>query len=188
MHTRLIPLVLTTALLLSLGVFAGCGDDDEDGNGGGNGAELTLDEYFDEYLRLKTDTEAKSDDAEAKLDEEPASAEEAADLFGEAIAEFVDIAKDARDGLNGLNPPSEVADLHSDFISVWEEGIDALEALESDIEGLDSPEDLLDLLPQIEEDFGSLDGNTEQVCLDLQAVADENDIDVDLECGEDEEE
>ena len=177
MKVRLIlPAAAAAALTLLVALAPACG--------GGDGGGSTLEEYVQEFQRIKDDAESQSDAVEARLDQEPASAEDALELFSAAIGSFVDIATGVAQDLNGIEPPSEVSALHDDLVAAWAEGVDALEQLQADVEGLESPEDFLTLVPQIEEDFGALDDKTEQVCLDLQDVADKNNIDIDLECGD----
>ena len=191
MSIRLLPLVLTAALVLSLGAVVGCGGDDEDGNGdNGPATQLTLEEYFQEIEQIRADSEEEANAVEDRLDQESETletADQAIDLFDEAITDFLVIAVGVGDDLDAIQPPSEVSSLHDDFVAAWNDGVDALESLQSDLDGVESEEDLLDLLPLIEEEFGSLGDTTEQICLDLQAVADEGNIDVDLGCEGDEE-
>src|SRR3989304_3931658 len=115
MKVRLIlPAAAAAALTLLVALAPACG--------GGDGGGSTLEEYVQEFQRIKDDAESQSDAVEARLDQEPASAEDALELFSAAIGSFVDIATGGAPDLNGIEPPSEVSALHDDLVAAWAEG------------------------------------------------------------------
>lgn len=188
MNKRLIPLALTAALLLSLGaVVTACGDDDGDGNGGA----LTLDEYFEKAAESKAESEARADEVQASADEELAAVEsidDAVEVFGNLIDDFVDATRQTLEDLDALEPPSEVEDLHNELVAIFQAGANALEGYAAELEeGIDLA-DFEAFGQDIETEFSALSTQSEVVCLQMQDIADENSIDVDLECGEDDEE
>jgi hypothetical protein len=191
MRTRFIPLALTAVLLLSLGaVVAACGGSDEDGNGGngGNGGTLTLEEYFNKVADLQADNDKKSDEVQAKLQEDLDAAEspqEAIDVFGNLIDELATVVRESHDALDELQAPSEVQDLHKQLVAVFSVAAGSLDDFAAEFdEGIELT-DLEDFGNRVETEFSSLGNQVEVVCVQLQDVADENNIDVDLACGQD---
>lgn len=155
-----------------------------------NGGALTLEEYFNEIADLKAENDKQADEVQARVEEDLASVEspeEAIEVFGDLIGGFSDVVSGSRDSLDALQPPSEVEDLHDELVAVYRVAADTLEDLAAELdEGIELA-DFEDFGGRVEAEFSSLGTQSEVVCLQLQDIADENSIDVDLECGGDDE-
>ena len=183
MGRRLIPLALVAALLLSLAaVAAACGGDDDDGggNGGGNGgAELTLEEYFQELQDLAVEFDERGTEVGDKFDDPSVETDE--DAIN-ATRDFLDgslvVLTDFVDGLEGLNPPAEVQEEHDAAVTAGQAMVTLFEGLVEDAADAESAADLESLFEPLmnEEAFSA-------ACIDLQAAADEAGIHIDLRCG-----
>ncbi len=189
MKARLVPLALTAALLLSLGmVGAACGGGDEDGNGNGNGGgALTLEEYFNQMSDLKAENDKQANEVQAHVEEDLAAAEspeDAIEVFSNLIDDFSDVVSGSRDSLEAIEPPSEVEDLHNEMVAVFRTAADALGDLAAELDEGVELTDLQKIGDDLESEFTSLSTQSEVVCRQLQDIADENSIDVDLECGQ----
>lgn len=186
MKAGLVPLVLGAVLVLSLGVSTNaCGGDEEDN---ANGGALTLEEYFEKAAELKAESEERADAAEASADEDLAAVEsvdDAVEVFGNLIDEFVDAAQETYQDLDALDPPSEVEDLHNELVAIFRLGADTLEDFAAELDEDIGLVELKKIGEDIEAEFTSLSTQSEVVCLRLQDIADDNDIDFDLECRDD---
>ena len=171
MPARLITLSLGIVLLGA--IAAACG-------GGGDGEALTLEEYF-QRLDVLVDSVAESsqslgDDASADLDPS-ASLEEQIEASRSFLSAFAASIATFLDDIRDIDPPAEVEDAHDAFV---EAAGDFVESSEDLIGQLDDVASLADFGVV----FAAFDelGDPEEACLDLQAIADENSIAVDLNC------
>jgi regulator of protease activity HflC (stomatin/prohibitin superfamily) len=171
--------VFIAALLLALGSMAGaCGDDDE----------LTLEEYFQQMDTLAADFEDEID----RLGEEFQEAADEAETEEEVIDDFHDFSdsltelfEDFVADVEGIDPPSEVEDAHNELAAAQREGQDLLEELNERAQRSESVSDVEDWSAEFEGPVSTaISDRTEEACFALQAIADDNDIDVDLECEE----
>ncbi len=103
----------------------------------------------------------------------------------EAIRDFyfdanLAIMEGSFDEIEGLDPPAEVADAHDALLTAGGDMVAAFEDLASQLAKAESLDDLFELF-----DGGGSEASGErfeQTCSDLQGIADENEIDVDLDC------
>ena len=172
MKARFLALALCGSLMLAFGaIAAGCG---------GDGDALTLEEFFQRVQELDNDFEAKAADLGAQAEglTEESSVDEAVALFRQQVGlieEFVT-------NLDALEAPPEAADLVEEAVSA---GNEAATALNDAIDKASDAETLDELFavfaaPEVEAAFTRFD----QVCLDAEQLAADNDITVDLNCGE----
>jgi hypothetical protein len=176
MPSRLGGLSLATAGLAALGALAAaCGS---------GGEALTLEEYFQRVDEIGGEAEAGFEEGAAEPPAEDASEEEVATFAQDSIRQSATVLQEARDSLDELDPPSEVEGPHGQFISALGKEAEAIQAVAdglpdalstSDLEALDAEFDT----PELNEAYEQQN----KACLALQAVADKNEIDVDLECG-----
>jgi hypothetical protein len=181
MNTRLIPLALIVALLLSLGaVVTACGDDDGDGNGGA----LTLDEYFEEAGALNDAFSEQGDELDVDMEEALAALEdegEILDLFDQSFSDQLDNVRDFVNGLADLDPPAEVKDAHDEAVEAFRDFTDLLEDYLDDLGDAESFTDF-----EVLDDTALNEANelVAAACLAVEEIAADNGIDVDLDCGE----
>lgn len=174
MKARILPLIGMAALMLALGaVMSSCDD---------GGGELTLDEYFEGLAKLDAEHDERATELEEKANEALASAESAEDAikaFQDQMSGALEAGKDFVDGIDDLNPPAEAEEAHEAAV---EAGREVIEAFEAEKEALDDAESLDDVDAAFSGDFETVAASFEQTCLALQAIADDNGIDEDLDC------
>ena len=161
--------LVVAALIVGSVLLAGCGGGEE---------ELDLDQYF---RRL----EGIGDDAQTRMGMLQEEYQEVGEDI-EATRDYVDaiegITKQALNDLKDLHPPAEARDAHDEFVggasemlAVWEDRSDRLAGVES----------LSELQAVLVEDRPTSDVVAERVdnaCRQLQGIADENGIEVDVGC------
>jgi hypothetical protein len=169
---RFATVPFVTLALLALGASAvSCND-----GGGGGGGGLKLEEYFDELEGASTD-----------LDERTASLVETLETSGdleelkEAASQYPDILGDFIEDLEAQEGPSEAADAHQDAIDAGRTFLDVLSGVVDEAEQAETVDEFVSALASDEVETAS-DAFT-RTCLALQAMADDNEIDVDLGCG-----
>jgi hypothetical protein len=172
-----LALLVAAGLLLALGAVAGaCG-----GDGGG----LSLEEYFAKLDAAQNEVDRKFE--EAFQQEEPGldtSEEDVAAFAREIVQDFSTILADAEGTIGDLEPPAEAEDAHDALVQAIGGARTAIESAVDDIPGALS-------LEELETFFGSSEletatGAIDEACKELQLIADDNQIDVDLECESEE--
>lgn len=199
MKLRSLRFMLLAALVVALGSVAlACGDsDDADDNGenGGTGSEtLTLDSYFDRVKGIMDGASQNGDEIESAIDDRIDGAsgiEDVLDALAEGLGDFLALSEGVRDDLDGITPPSEVEDQHRELLALYSTTVSALGSLVDDVEEIDPDADeevileqVTDFGTRVQTEFGSLGTQGEVSCFELQGIADENEIDIDLECGD----
>ncbi len=165
---------LVVAALVGFGAFTwGCNDD-----GGGS---LSVEEYFERIDELDEEQQAKSDELEQKFDDlgEDASVDEVDDLFEEQIQILRDFVSD----LDDINPPDEASEPHEQAVRAFNDVTSQFDDL---LDGFREAE-------TVEEAFASV-GDSEiaefedatAACLELEEIAADNNIEIDLDCEDEE--
>lgn len=184
MKSRLSPLALIVALLLAFGVIAvAC-----DGSSGGGGEPLTLDEYFEQmeaiiasadetFAQIETESEQKFEEAQSE--------EEALGVLGDFFTALVPVLEEFSSDFRDLGPPAEVEDARNEMLEAFDDFLTSAASVIDGIEGVESEDDFDALLE--DSGFNAADDRLDAACLVLQEIADENSIDVDLDCGDGEE-
>lgn len=173
MHTRSLALALIATLLLAFGAFAaGCGGEDS----------LTLEQYFQQLEALNDTVEEQgaefADAANAELDA-ATSEEDILAVSEDFLTNVQPIFTTFADDLNDLNPPAAVEELHNEFVDVYNEVVVYLEEALNRFGDLDSTADLEGFFEEIGSNVGE---RLDETCAALQTIADENEIDIDLDC------
>ena len=164
--------LVVAALIVGSVLLAGCG-----GGGGGGEEELDLDQYFRRVEEIMNEMETRS----KKLEEYEGAGQEI-----EATRDYVDavegITRQALNDLKDLHPPAEARDAHDEFVG----GVSQMLALWEDLsDGLADVESPSELQAVLAEHMPASDPALEQVdnaCRQLQGIADENGIEVDVRC------
>ena len=170
-------LALLAAMILVLGVA--CGDDDEEDGGGGE--ELTLEQYFTEVETLSAQFDEDRVALQEKYPDAFDSPEDTRSLFQEAWPLLNTLADD----LEAINPPSEAEDVHTRTINAARESATFLEGAAVLLEDVQTEEELAEAV----DNSTSLTQTVQRLqkaCQDGQALADRENIDVDLKCPTDE--
>jgi hypothetical protein len=180
--------ILAAISLVCLFALAACGDDDDGpGDVGSSGGAMTLQEYFDELDVIFARADAATDAAEEQLDEDSGNAQEFADevdaveiFLDEVITAFDDAIADMEE----LDPPGEVTEAHDDFLDAASAAADGAGRFLDELEGVDDRSEADELVSEFDSEVTALIRGADEACLDLQVVANQNDIDVDLNCEE----
>jgi hypothetical protein len=195
MHRRrlmIAGLLITVAVLV-----AACGNGDENGggpvNGGeatadggsGNGGELSLEEYFQEIDEIFNVSDEEIDGLDTELDtaiDEAATFDEQIQAFDGFLDQSIDILSGAAEDMEALETPSEVAEPHDEFTQSVRDGIASTEALREDLAGASNEIEMAEAVSQFDEEIVRNTEDADAACLELQSIADENSIVVDLNC------
>jgi hypothetical protein len=167
----LIGVCVAAVTLLGVAAAPACGGSDT----------LTLEEYFEELEELENEADERSTEIEEEADEIFGSAEDFDEIRGD-FQDFIDdirgVFEDFLDGVRDLNPPEEVEEDHDEAVEAFEAVLDEFDGLKESVDDADSFEDI------DSEAFDEADAQLTEACEKLQAAADDNDIDVDLNCGD----
>jgi len=164
---RFAGLALLTGLLLALGVAAGACKD-------GGGGALTLEEYFRKLDELDSEFSTGSDAVDAQI-EGSQDLDEIRGLMDEQVTVFDDFIG----GLEDLEPPDEVQEPHDNAIEGLSDFRDELSAAvdeAGDAETVDEAFAAFDSL-----DFTGIE-QAQAACRELEQIAADNNITVDLDC------
>jgi hypothetical protein len=167
---------LTVVLAVVAGslLLTGCG-------GGRDGEELRLDEYFrqvdDIEEGIKTGIVALDEAAAGVIGEEVEATRAYFDGYQDIVGQAVNDMKD-------LDPPSEAGDAHDEFVAALSGMLPVWEDLSERLADLESPSGVQELLVEAgaEPAWQEAAQRFADACLDLQGIADEKGIDVELDC------
>jgi hypothetical protein len=160
------------ATVLALAAAA-CGD-----GGGGDDGGLTLAEYFRRFDALDDDVASQQAALRERFPNPTANADTARDFYTDGAA----LLADAATRLGDLAPPSEVEDVHDRVVEATRARADAAQAILDDLAEAETRDDVV---AAVNAQGGSVQAAIDQLngaCDDLQAIADENDVVVDLQC------
>jgi len=185
----IVMMILVGALIALTAIAAACGGDgdgdgDGDGGGGGNGT-LTLEDYLAELDTLDNLYSERTDSLEAQFDEDLTTAgpdveaimQLSRDFFDDgarAVGEFVD-------GIDALNPPPEAEAIHNRAVTAGRDIVAVFDDLLERLQDASSEADFGAVMDSFSADAAG--DEFTQACDDIQALADENGIDVTFSCG-----
>jgi hypothetical protein len=173
MNMRIATVVFACAAIFFAVAAAGCNDE---------GESATIEEYFQELDGVDDQFESDTNDIDNRGQQlEDEDVDGATDLF----EELIDVIEAFVDKLRDLDPPEEAEEAHDQAVENFEEAADEFR------ERLDAARDANSVEGFLESVFGTeqsdaIDAATE-ACLDLERIAADNDIDVDLDCEEEDE-
>jgi hypothetical protein len=144
------------------------------------GPPLTLQEYFQQvdgaFTRLESDL---SSDPEPSL---PAGG--GLSSLVEALRASLDQLETAtasfRDDLLALDPPAEASQAHQSFVKAVERDLDSIQKVRENAEQTDD----LDAITEALRSAGRSSPESRDRCRDLQAISDENGVEIQLPCEE----
>ena len=153
-------------------LIGACGGDND------NGAdELSLNEYFSRLQALSDEVRSRADG----LAEPVSFDDDVAGVFNQSLDIFRDFLNDVRE----LNPPSEAQSAHEALVSALDHFIDANEDLVGQLEDASTEAESQAIFENVPAEVeGTPIGSA---CADLQQIATDNNISVNLDCGSDNE-
>ncbi len=174
MWSRILKGSAIVAIVFAAGIgVSACGGDDD----GGGGDEVTLEEYFE---RLEAASITFTEESDAAADELGSSEE--IDSVKDAIALLPPIVEHFVNDISALNPPEEAQEAHDAAVEAGENFSEAVNGVLDELGDVESIEDLEGVVSTDALDEAS--GAFTAACEDLQTLADENNIEVDLDCGD----
>jgi hypothetical protein len=170
-------LLLTGVIAMAVAAIAatGCG-----GDGG-----VTTEEYFRQVESLIGDVEQQTQVLADEWEQERATAtsdEEQLGLARDFYDSLFSLIGPLRDELRDIEPPEEAEEAHDALVGVAEEFSSVWSDISGEVGAAASEAELGEILT--DEEFASVGQRFEQACFDLQRIADDNQIDVDLKCGD----
>lgn len=203
-----LALAAAAIALLSLGLACGGDDDDnadappatesagdstddgddsgDDGDGSGDDEpSADLEDYFAEIDAIFEAADAASDELETAFDEAYSAVEtveEAKQVLGEFLLASREGIAGALDDLEDVDPPNEAEDAHSAFIEAGRDLVDISERISDDLQDVETEDDLSALSEDFDAEGTAAAAAADDACFDLQGIADDASIDVDLNC------
>jgi hypothetical protein len=149
--------------------------------GGGEGEGLSLDEYFQQFDAIeegmKTDTTALDEQSVGIIGEDIQATQD-------YVAGYHDIVEQGLNDVKALQAPSEVGDAQDEFVAALSNMISLWDDLSDRLADVETTSELQDLLVALQGETQWLEASQQftDACLELQGIADENGIDVTLDC------
>jgi hypothetical protein len=155
--------------------------------GSGDG-ELSLPEYFDRVQAIREVDEGRfaplADDFATAVDPKKA-AQERIEALRSALDGAAAANRAAASDYDALDPPSEAEEAHADLVDAISEAADRLDDVSARSQEVASQSDLDALLAELEEpELVKAFDRPGRVCAELQTVADENEVEIELGCGD----
>jgi len=171
LNLRWIPVLLAALAAVALVGFA-CG---------GGDSESTLDEYFKKLDAVTQDIDKRITDLQGKY---PNAFQETKDTKS-YLSDYVPTVKAAVDGLDQISPAKETTDVHKQYVAAGREFVKGIETAAASIAKVENDSDLEAALGQISDnkDLAAASDRFDKACRDIQKIADDNKIEVDLKCG-----
>jgi hypothetical protein len=175
------PLFLLTGMIALIAVATaatGCG-------GGDGDTGLTSEEYFRQVEGLVGDLDQQSEALAIKWEEDLASAgsdEERLGLARDFYGALFSLIGPLRDDLRDIEPPKEAKEAHDALVDLADEFSSVWSDISGDVKNAASEAELGELLTS--DEFTAVGQRFEQACFELQRIADDSGIDVDLKCGD----
>ena len=165
-------LVVAVTLLAGALGLAACDDDGDD--------ELSTEEYFRRLQELEDRFEDRSDEIDEAIGDvfDAELTDETREDIEQYLADASDAIDDYREDLDDLDPPEEAEDAHERAVEGAEELRETFEDWRDRLEDADSVEELFE-----DADIDALE-RLSDACSDLEELAQDNGIDVELNCEE----
>ena len=200
MKHRALPLVLAAALLLLAGALAAaCGDEsagvpDATPTSSGTPLPPELESYLERIADIFADTTGEIGQIETAFEEDFAAANDAEDAdeaLDDAISDYQSVIDEASRDLDSLRPAVEATIQHDALAAAFDRAVTSTDALAEEYQAIRGGDDEDDVTPaqaalaaQAAEAFALISTELEDACLELQDLAAEHEVEIDLACGE----
>jgi hypothetical protein len=146
------------------------------------GDKLTLEEYFQEVDQIDNDSTERIDAAFNDITDQSDIQQ-----FKDAFKQFAPILDDAADHFDALDPPDDVREAHDAMAEALNAFADKANDIAADVDEIEAstPEELFTAID--EEGFSEAADAFDARCLDLQQIANDHSVVVDLDCGDEDE-
>ena len=163
---KVAPLLLASIAILLAGACGGSGE-----------KSLTLEEYFQQVQPLVDELHTGEAPILATL-----GASQDPQHLKEALADYPAVVDPYLSGLRNLQPPEEAAEAHADAVRAGEEFTSAIATAIQDTQTATTADDFFAAANSVQIAIAS--EGMSVTCGRLQQVADDNEIDIDLDCPE----
>jgi hypothetical protein len=182
--------ILLAIVPLALLAFVACDDDDdEDGDGDGNGSATTapagdgdeLSLYFNDVAAIQ----GELTDGVDTIGEQSQSAFGDPAQARQTLSAILDAGNASLEEFNALDPPAEAADAHAAVADAGEAYLAVVQGLSDDLQGMEAGPEFDAFKEDVQSpdsEFSAAKADMQAACDEMQAVADDNSIDVALEC------
>jgi hypothetical protein len=174
--------MLTFITLAWTGLATGCG-----GDGSGDDVPITLEEYFDRIAEIREESREEADSIVAEMDSRAQDAEGtegSIPILEDGLRQFEELASSVVADLNEIAPPQEAQAAHASVTAAFETGAVAIRDAQEGLDDVESEDELQAFTAEVDQEFADLTASADAACLELQAVADDSGIDVELSCEE----
>jgi tRNA G18 (ribose-2'-O)-methylase SpoU len=175
--------LLIAALPLAFVLIAACGDGDGDG-----GTDPVLDEYFQQLVAIDETAASQRERLQVEYEasvEAAKTEKERMTAFQEMEAGLGEVALQTISGLENIEPPPTVRQLHTEWVAIQVEVERVLSDVIDEVQRSQTTEELAVAIKLLEAPATEeLRDRGREVCFALQTIADENGIDADLGCSE----
>ena len=197
-RTNLFPraaLVMAAAIFLTLGLACGGGSNGEKATatpkpdatgGGGVEASPQLQAYYSSIATIFDTANSASDELSTAFDEKYSAAttvEEARDTLISYLSDSSSINSKSLDDLRGVSPPDEVKDKHQAFVDAGQKLLDIAQELYGRLQDVTTEEEFNSVSDEFDTKGSDAAQAVNTACDDLQGVADDAQIQIDLQCG-----
>lgn len=150
------------------------------------GQAMSLEEYMKRLEAISTEASERAEVLTEQLGEGETKASTEQEVF-DANLDFWDgflpLLSGRADDLSELNPPSQAQEFHNDFVEAISDMAAANSQLVDELEDAGTLAELEELRERFDDDTAEVLDRADDACRELQNLADENDIGVDLGCG-----
>jgi hypothetical protein len=150
--------------------------------GGGGGEELSLGEYYQQFdgieENIKTGIAAlEQNETEGVIGEDVTATQN-------YINGYLDIVEQGVNDMKALKPPAEAKDAHNELVAALSSMLPQWKDLSEQVAGAETTSELQDLLMKSQNETAWVESSQQyaDACTKLQGIADENGIDVTLDC------
>jgi hypothetical protein len=143
--------------------------------------------YFTALEAIFQEADARTNELDSQFDaaiEGAETTEEQVAIFREFLIQLIDLIRDASERMDELDPPAPLLDDHEAFLEATRDAIDVTQQLLEDLETLKSEEDADQLFRRFQTESEQITQAADDACMNLQTIADGNNIRVDLGCGQ----
>ncbi|MCH8026061.1 MAG: hypothetical protein IH866_04630 [Chloroflexi bacterium] len=200
MRDRTLPLVLAATLLLLAGALAAACTDESAGERdplptrSGTPIPPAIDDYLQNIEEILDDTIGEIVQIEASFENAFATAndkEDADEELEDAIRDYQRAIDSASRDLGSLRPAAEATIQHDALSEALDRAVTSIDALDEEYRAIRGGDDEDDVSPaqvalaaQTAEAFALISTELEDACLELQDLAVEHEVEIDLICGE----
>ncbi len=186
MKQRFLGVMLALAIGLSLALAVACGDDDSSkstatpaGSGNASSSGQALKSYFQQVADITTSVNSTTDELAAKY----ANAFVDPDDTRSYYHDFLPVFDQALSDLKKLDPPSTAQKQHDAYIAALVDFYATQSGVADAVKTISAADALQTYLDDNSDRVSTKANTVLTACVDLQKVADDNKVGVDLQCG-----